>query len=192
MNIGDIPGKLIRTLLDRNRFLEEENIRLEQMLNRAKTDSLTGLMTRFSFSEDYEFQQRRRPEALKSVSVIFFDVDNFKRVNDEFGHSEGDDLLVALSSIILSRVRSTDFAVRWGGDEILLVLPGSDTEDAEAVVHEISAAFKVRCMRYNFGRTSCECVSLSAGIASGTSVIEMIASADERMYERKKAHKNHF
>ena len=84
-------------------------------------DSLTGLYNRRYFHEilDIEFKRIRRDNSF--ISLLFIDVDNFKRINDTYGHKYGDHVLVKLSNILKKEIRDVDIVSRWGGEELLLL-----------------------------------------------------------------------
>lgn len=187
MRFIDDRDAMIQELQGRNMALELENHRLQEQLKMSRRDGLTGLLTRSTF--DIEYLCQRRKDAVDDVTVAFIDVDNFKRVNDDFGHEEGDLLLVTLARIVQMRVRETDYVVRWGGDEILVVLPGATLSDAETVIRDISCSFDHYARRFNECDLQAPRVGLSIGIVSGNSVVESVIMADKEMYTMKRAHR---
>src|SRR5262249_14147608 len=99
---------------------------MEKLAHAALHDSLTGLANRVSFLEHLELALRRAARTGGAVAVLFVDLDNFKLVNDSFGHAAGDELLKAVGSRLQSAVRGMDVVARHGGDEFLILL--SDLE----------------------------------------------------------------
>ncbi len=152
----------------------------------AIRDYLTGLLTRTFFFNEYlprEIKRAKRSE--KPISVILMDVDDFKLINDIYGHKKGDEVLRKLSKAIQRSVRGSDAAVRFGGDEILIVLPETDRKGAEAVLKRIKGNLK------KISEKSLP-ISISAGIAvwDGTKDFEhVIEKADKRMYKNKESKK---
>lgn len=90
----------------------------------ASTDALTGLMNRVAFSRLFGVELQRSQRYESPLSIILLDIDNFKDVNDTFGHLSGDDVLKELASLIGTHIRGTDVAARWGGEEFIIMAPG--------------------------------------------------------------------
>jgi diguanylate cyclase (GGDEF)-like protein len=164
-----------------------DSVRLrEELTRRATFDDLTGCYARAAILA--ELQQplhggRRRVQR----AVIFIDLDNFKRINDEQGHAAGDDILRAIGSALRSVVRENDLVGRVGGDEFLIVCPGIDGPDtamdlAERLVDSARAAF---CRET--GKIGPQ---LSAGVAwsadEDIGADALVAAADAAMYESKR------
>lgn len=115
--------------------------RIEEM---ASTDKLTGLLNRHAFAiliDKLMAGHRRQPRA---ITFLLADIDHFKAINDRFGHRAGDEVLAGVAGVLRSRLRATDFAVRWGGEEFLMVLPdcppGEGREVAETLRQAIADA----------------------------------------------------
>ena len=106
-----------------------QRIGLLQQRN-AVTDALTGLLNRHAIYPILNQEMERAARYARPFSIILFDIDEFKAVNDTFGHLEGDKVLRELSKLVSGLLRKTDYAGRWGGEEFLLILP--ETETAEA------------------------------------------------------------
>jgi len=105
-------------------------------------DGLTGLYTRRFFEERVKAYISQSKRDIIPFSVILFDVDKLKYINDTFGHLKGDELLVAFSSILKKYTRESDFCARWGGDEFVVVLYGVPEEEAEKIAKRISEEFQ--------------------------------------------------
>lgn len=173
--------------------LHKKDLQIKELQILVIKDPLTGLYNRRGFEEgvsrlikDIDFP-RKNPEARKhfyidSISVIFFDIDNFKKLNDEYGHKVGDQVLRHVSQIIRQKIRSIDFAARWGGEELVVALIGSHEEDAWRKAEEIRKAVKSRVKIKDRNTT------LSAGVASlneSANLEELLKRADKAMYEAK-------
>lgn len=119
------------------------------------------------------------------VSVLLMDIDFFKRVNDELGHEAGDKVLMFLAQQLKSLVRSTDYVIRWGGEEFLIVMPGCGTDQAVCV------AEKIRGNVENSDNGVCK-ITISIGVAAykGGDYHEVIKNADEAMYRAKNNGRN--
>jgi diguanylate cyclase (GGDEF)-like protein len=98
----------------------------DQLEQQATQDALTGLFNRRYLNNIFSYWLQRAELNELPISIIMVDIDHFKLVNDSFGHSIGDDMLVALSRLIKGSIRSSDLACRLGGEEFLLVLPDAN------------------------------------------------------------------
>lgn len=168
------------------------NIRLKELLHsQSIRDPLTGLLNR-RFLDEYIVKQIGQAKRNKtSIVFIMVDVDNFKRVNDNFGHETGDYVLSRLGNLIPSLVREGDLACRYGGEEFLFVLPNFDANSAKACGENIRN--KVNEMRIVIDG-SVSNITISLGISvfpnDGTSSKELIDAADQALYTAKKHGKN--
>jgi len=164
------------------------NLRLRDRLRRQSIrDQLTGLFNRWYLEESLERELLRAWRSNRSLGLILMDLDNFKEVNDTFGHDAGDELLRALGELFRSRLRASDFACRYGGDEFLLILPESTLHDACARAEDIRSAVRSAKISYR-GRTLGP-TSVSSGVvacpAHGRSVAELLKAADAALYKAK-------
>jgi diguanylate cyclase (GGDEF)-like protein len=174
---------LALALAERFRLVEQDRVRVQKM---AELDELTGLNNRRAFKQQatsawYIAQRYRRP-----LSVILFDLDNFKQVNDQFGHHAGDEVLTAVGRLLNGSIRQGDVAARWGGEEFLLLLSETTLEEAEAFADRLRQGvgrIKVSCdkgcaqVTASFGVTAC-------GDRDGD-VEQLIQRADQVMYDAK-------
>src|SRR5204862_7787309 len=139
--------------------LQKQNIKLKEQ---AATDGLTGLGNRASFDQ---FLGNEFAAALASggaISLLMIDVDHFKKVNDQFGHPIGDQVLKVLGQVLRSIARPTDMAARYGGEELALIMPTTPRTAAAAVAEKIRRAVSAKPMI--FGSTSVP-VTVSIGVA---------------------------
>ena len=111
------------------------NLALSQM--RALTDGLTGLPNRRSVDDTLKRMCAQAGRAASPLSVVLFDLDHFKQINDLFGHEKGDEVLAAVAAVIESGVRASDFAGRHGGEEFILLLPDTDRDSAVVVADKL-------------------------------------------------------
>lgn len=151
---------------------------LERALEEAGSDGVTGLPRTPHFMNllQHELLQRSR-----SVAVVFIDLDGFKRVNDEYGHARGDDVLRTMADAARAVLRRGDVVARLGGDEFGLMLVDVSPEEAISVVERLRARFEEL--------TEPLATSFSAGIAiagHGASAEELVSRADRAMYEEKR------
>lgn len=158
----------------------------------AITDPLTGLFNRnylnLVIKESYIPLWRRKEFPL---TVALLDIDNFKSINDIYGHSKGDEVLRRLGQIVKETLRGSDIPIRYGGEEILVVFPSSNKEEAVKAIERIRS--KLMEEDFGIGRP----VTFSSGLADFPSDVktpgefeELIEIADERLYKAKKLGKN--
>lgn len=151
---------------------------------RATMDGLTGLLNRTAFMDLAEDELRRLNRARTTASLILADLDHFKAINDQFGHSAGDTALQAFANACTSTVRSTDLVGRYGGEEFILLLPGVTPERAREIAADIS-----RRLQASQSTVIPRLPTVSYGIAStapGRAGFEgMVASADAALYRAK-------
>jgi diguanylate cyclase (GGDEF)-like protein len=126
------------SLTDITKIKEKSNL-LEYQ---ASHDKLTGLFNRNKFDEIYSKELKRAKRYNNNLSMILFDIDNFKSVNDNFGHQIGDEVLKEISKVLLNNIRETDICVRWGGEEFLILLPQTDLFGAQAVAEKLRTNIK--------------------------------------------------
>ncbi len=154
---------------------------------RGIVDSLTGVYTRWYLYRRMEEILHYRDRTGSHVSVLFIDVDNFKKVNDVYGHKVGDIVLRKVAKAIKNSVRNTDIVGRYGGDEFVVVMPESSIVDAVSVGQRIVKNVKV----YLKDTKEAQDVSVSIGVAGTDMCIkckvdELFALADKAMYEAKR------
>lgn len=170
-------GARRRELLDRATQLAVAAV-AERQVAAALVDPLTGLATRARMQDEGEHLLALSRRTGKPVAVVVLDVDGLKRLNDEQGHAAGDAALAAVGQAVRRHLRSADRAFRWGGDEFVLLLPGSSAQDARLVVDRI--------------QRSCA-TSVSVGIATegelpeGADLAALLDTADADLYARRGA-----
>ena len=166
----------------------------QQAVYAATRDPLTGLLNRSSFAAELERELSRARRLGAAVGVLFFDVDDFKVVNDTHGHLVGDALLIHVAQCLRNRLRGQDAAARVGGDEftaLLADLPGDGAKAASHVVADLRRAlsepFEVDGVEHR--------ARVSMGTAlyprDGATIRDLIARADADMYRRKKLRADH-
>jgi diguanylate cyclase (GGDEF)-like protein len=164
---------------------ELSNEQLNQDLRaRATFDGLTGLLNRAAFLELAEHELRRLNRGRAAGSLVLADLDHFKSINDEFGHSAGDTALQAFADACKATVRATDLVGRYGGEEFILLLPGVTPEVASDIAAEISRRLEER----NSDAVP-RLPTVSYGIAAtghgSTGLPHMVAAADAALYQAK-------
>lgn len=185
VNVALALGIMAVVLFAGQSMLRTWQHQLEQM---ATTDSLTGLGNRHLFEAVFELIWKRMlREANKPLSLILLDVDNFKKVNDVWGHQGGDRVLKAVADMLKAHVRDADLVCRWGGEEFLILLENCDLQQAEKLADEIREAAKE--MTVPFGREQIQ-VTISCGITSyqpGEPLEGFMSRADSALYRAKEA-----
>jgi diguanylate cyclase (GGDEF)-like protein len=168
-----------------------DNARLHSIVQRqAVTDELTGLANRRSFQKTLEAELRRAERFGNPLALIFADLDDFKRVNDRFGHGVGDEVLRAFADVLRHRVRSIDQAARLGGEEFAILLPETDAAGAESLAESLRAATSTLSIPVgsNFVR-----VTASFGVSAFPpvqSADDLMTSADLALYSAKRRGKD--
>ncbi len=116
---------------------QEKNVQIEEARNKARYDSLTGLERKENLYPFLERNMARADRHDEDLSILMIDADNFKLYNDTFGHLQGDEALKTIGSIIREELRREDLAVRYGGEEIAIALPETDTNELEQIAERI-------------------------------------------------------
>lgn len=161
--------------------------RIEDM---AATDKLTGLLNRQAFSiliDKVFAEYRRNPQP---ISILLVDVDHFKSINDRFGHAGGDRILHQIASSLQEGLRASDIAIRWGGEEFLIVLKGSALEQAQRVAEQLR--LKIEQAQFSAAAQAVS-VTLSIGVSQydgAESCEELIGRADAALYAAKNGGRN--
>ncbi len=169
----------------------------EELRRLAMTDALTGLFNRRHFNQVAEEELGRALRYQRPLSVMVFDIDHFKRVNDTFGHNSGDRVLVMLARIIREVLRTTEIAARYGGEEFIVLLPETPAPAAAAVAERLRGKIEEAVLQTERGPIV---VTASFGVSdilerSDTRVndqllSEFISGADRAMYASKDAGRN--
>lgn len=169
----------------------------EELRRLAMTDALTGLFNRRYFNQVAEEELGRALRYQRPLSVMLFDIDHFKRVNDTFGHSSGDRVLAMLARITREVLRSTEIPARYGGEEFIVLLPETPAAAAAAVAERLRAKIEEAVLSTERGPIK---VTASFGISdalvcSDTQVddqllSEFVSTADRAMYASKAAGRN--
>ncbi len=169
--------------------LREQNQRLEELSN---TDPLTQLANRRFLMKtlDREFQRSVRNN--DPLSMVMADIDHFKRINDTYGHQQGDVVLKAVSEALLDELREYDLAARFGGEEFALILPGTELPQATAAAERI----RKRVSRLKFeGALKPLVLTISLGVATGprkdvTVFDDLVRLSDDALYAAKREGRN--
>lgn len=180
-----VPQELlarVRGRLDRQRLLRD----------RAERDSLTGLLLRGPVVDTLRAKLADAQRKGSVLSVAILDLDNFKEVNDSYGHLAGDRVLTTLGRLLATRFRGEDVRGRWGGEEFLVAFPGEPSEVAEGLVLRVLR--ELRDLRFTGDRGEPFHITFSGGVATypdaGLTVEALLKTADRRLYRAKRLGKN--
>ena len=178
-------GLLSAFILERSNkiiFLNEKQ--LEKL---ATTDKLTGLYNRLKIENIFEIEVERARRYKRFFSIILVDIDNFKHVNDNYGHHTGDTVLKEFSLILKNGVRKVDFVSRWGGEEFLIILPQTNIEETEKVAQNLRKNIE------NFKFTLVDNQTGSFGLSyyrDNDTIQNLLNRADRALYIAKENGKN--
>ena len=169
-----------------------ENARLHRLVEeQARVDSLTKLANRRRLEEALHAELARVARFGGDLTLVLADLDNFKQVNDRYGHPAGDEVLQAFARVLERTARESDVAGRWGGEEFALILTGTDADGGAQLAERARAAFEGAGLRAPDGEPLP--VTASFGVASSTRTGEfdqLIAAADSALYQAKRAGRN--
>ena len=181
----DTMAESLRAL---NRRLEEKvRQRTDELLQQAIRDPLTSLFNRRYLDETLPREISRSLREEHPLAVVMIDLDHFKRFNDQWGHEAGDIVLLGVAEALLDGLRASDIACRYGGEELLVVMPGADADEA---VRRISAiAVQARTVGARAMGREIDAITFSAGVATvpehGDSADLLIRAADRALYMAK-------
>lgn len=182
MSAVTVVGAVVQLLSDRNHRL------LERISAEARVDELTQLLNRRGFDEAVERELARAARDQASIGVALFDLDFFKRVNDEFGHETGDRVLQRFAECLRGSLRPTDMAARMGGEEFVALLPGADLEQTREYTERVRRALALASDHPGIPR-----VTVSAGASAALappSLEEPLRRADVALYAAKARGRN--
>jgi diguanylate cyclase (GGDEF)-like protein len=166
------------------------NLRLrEKLRSQSIRDPLTGLFNRRYLEESLELECSRAERSMQPISIVMVDVDHFKRFNDTFSHEAGDVVLKNIGELLRRSVRQGDVACRYGGEEFVLVLPGTSASEALAVAERVrEGAHRLEIVYRNQALGK---ITVSLGVAvyptAGETPAELIDAADQMLYAAKNA-----
>jgi len=180
------------------RDISERKMLEEKLSSLALTDGLTGLANRRAFDEALDREWKRTLREGSQISLLLLDVDNFKSLNDRYGHQVGDDCLRTIAIAVSDAVRATDIAARYGGDEIAVILPSTDTAGAVAVAEKVRSAVEGLQLTHEDNPEGGGQVTLSVGVATALSrqggsmrmPESLLLAADTALYRAKREGRN--
>ena len=180
------------------RRIRENNVALlgslelqREYRNKAETDALTGLHNRVWFEEVFPKQLDLCERTGQYASLMMVDIDHFKKVNDQYGHTYGDDALRHIGLLLRRNLRATDLCARYGGEEMIVLMPGSEVSQAKLTADRLRENIAATPMHLPDGR-QVE-LRVSGGIAQwspGTRLVDLIRAADQALYRAKEGGRN--
>ena len=189
------PGELaarLKTQLKRKRYAEQLRERLEESLEMAVLDPLTGLYNRRYMASRLRQAVDGWEASAEKVSVVLFDIDHFKRINDTWGHQAGDEVLRGFTERMGQQLRALDIAGRVGGEEFMVILAGASSREASEAAERVRSAIAREPFVLRSAGITVE-VTTSAGVAEilhGDTPESLVARADQALYRAKAAGRN--
>ena len=184
----------IKTLNERLAHVEAEAQDLRQRVVKARAeallDSLTGLPNRLAYDERVALEHARWRRFHAPLTLIVWDIDHFKQINDRYGHLAGDNALKSIAQLLMSKIRETDFLARYGGEEFVLIMPGATARDALAVAEKMRAVVEVSHFKYRDVEVK---ITISCGVAEfqgHDQATGVFARADKALYRAKQQGRN--
>jgi len=194
---NDMVRRLRRNQLEiesANRDLSDQNVRLQQaneVLNQLSiTDGLTKLHNHRFFQDHLTREIKRVGRTRESLSMLMLDIDDFKRLNDRFGHAAGDELLARIANILNESVRESDLLARYGGEEFVILASGTDISGARALAEKVRTAIAENSFILDDSQRPLR-VTISVGVAEfAGNRKRFFLEADQALYRAKDAGKN--
>ncbi len=180
LSVSLVSYRLIRRVSRQNQLLDELR----------RIDALTGLYDRGHWQEQAEATLRRHHATDEPACLVMMDIDHFKQINDQHGHTVGDEVLRALARIVLSNVRATDCAGRYGGDEFAIVLRGMHLDGATAVAHRIREQVQALQLHDMPGLQFTTSMGVATADHRHSSLRAWTNAADAELYQAKAAGRN--
>ena len=169
--------------------ITEKNAVENQLRHQSETDALTGFFNRRKLMDVLTLKFELFRDEHIPTSVLMFDIDNFKTVNDELGHATGDTVLQAIAGVCRRELRKTDFLARLGGDEFVVVMPAMRRENGIAIADRLRHRVAVE-VQEALGHRVTISGGLSEFIAGDTSFEDILKRADDGLYRSKRAGRN--
>jgi two-component system, cell cycle response regulator len=192
--LGRNPGIVVATLdylsnvtnnMDAATLVGEGHI--GEIIGLSLRDGLTGLFNHSYFYQQIDLEVKRFVRYGTAITLVLIDIDDFKAVNDSYGHREGDRILAAMGKTLLHLARNSDICCRYGGEEFAIILPLTSVHEADAIANRMRKELKQRL-------PDSHAVTVSIGIAACGGSIEtyqqLVEKADTALYQAKRSGKN--
>ncbi len=181
---------LEETTISRDALQKEVDQRTYALKHIASTDPLTQVANRRKLMEQAELEMARAQRHEEPLSVLLFDADHFKRINDNYGHAVGDQVLIHLCRLSEAVMRENDMIARYGGEEFVILLPHTDLTGASELAHRIQQRLLEQPFKYEGQQVL---VTVSIGVARffpDQSFTDLITDADKALYRAKQSGRN--
>ncbi len=175
---------------DLNRRVGELEDEMKRLSDEVSTDQLTQIANRRGLMQAFEIERARLERSGGSLSIGLLDIDNFKRLNDELGHSAGDEALKSLAAVVTRTLRPTDRVARYGGEEFVVLLPETPAEEGEQVLTRLQRSLTGGLFMHKDKQVF---VTFSAGVTGyrkDERIEDSLERADQALYEAKRTGKN--
>ncbi len=186
--------KQIQTLKQRIRLMEQESIELRQTAMKSRDlalkDPLTEMWNRQALNETLEKEFARWQRYKKPLSIILWDIDLFKNINDRYGHAAGDKVLMTIAQLFMAQTREADFVSRYGGEEFMGIFPETELIDAQGLADKIRE--KIAQSKFHYDDSAVN-ITASAGLAcftEGDDINDVFKRADKALYKAKESGRN--
>jgi diguanylate cyclase (GGDEF)-like protein len=188
----DLMARLAEAMTRTERALQELQRTNQTLEHLAATDPLTGAANRRRFIESVKAEIGRAKRGGEPFSLLSLDLDNFKSINDRYGHQVGDDILKGFVQKCLDAIRPYDGVARVGGEEFMVLLPQAALEAAHVIAERLRAA--IASASFESGMRQLTAVTVSIGVSQfgrdGDTIDAILRVADERMYDAKHQGRN--
>jgi diguanylate cyclase (GGDEF)-like protein len=191
VRVGKRTAELMKTTFSLTQVKEQTETLLAQLERESRSDALTGIANRRYLDEFLPIEMERAKRYSHPLTIAMLDIDNFKLVNDTLGHAMGDRVLCTIAKMLTTELRSTDRAIRYGGEEFIIVFPETTNSDGLAACEKLRTLIAL----YPWSRLARNLsVTMSFGVASleyiEQTVPQILASADRALYQAKKTGRN--
>ena len=173
--------------------LDALTLELKKLREAAKTDMLTGLLNRRGFEDALGNPIKEAQEKATPLTLIIADLDRFKRINDNYGHITGDNVLKLLSKLLLKHIKGKDIAGRFGGEEFIMALPETKMDGGFALAEEIRTSLEKMKWQSKSSGKYLDTITISLGVAQlipGEDLNALIVRADKALYAAKENGRN--
>jgi diguanylate cyclase (GGDEF)-like protein len=190
-NLLNMNANLEKLVIQRTKELEKTNYALlkdkAELEKLSSRDSLTGLFNRFKLEESFKYEQKQLNRYKTDLSIIMMDLDDFKSVNDTYGHNSGDMFLIEVAQILTTSFRDVDTVGRWGGEEFLILLPKTNLEDTKTIAEKLRRKIEL----YQFNEIGNKTASFGvATYNNNESLSSLLNRADKALYMAKENGRN--
>lgn len=186
IRVGELAGK-VHNLESESEVLRK---RIVEEQKNSMLDALTKVPNRLAWDQRMEHEYNRWKRYQSPLVIVVWDIDDFKKVNDTYGHKAGDKVLVTIATLLKEQVRETDFIARFGGEEFVMLLPETEVKNAQAVVEKLRSG--VEECEFHHGEKRVE-ITVSGGMTQfkkGDTIESAFERADQFLYKAKASGKN--